>query len=90
MSRLFHLELYLYCLSFKSERAIQGQLPKVFLPMIGVLDGGMCGTHSLSTSTRSSSQSRDCHRPGSFILSFLSDSNLMAGIQNMQKKVYQW
>ena len=41
MSRLFHLELYLYCLSFKDERAIQGQLPKVLLHMIGVPDGGM-------------------------------------------------
>ena len=46
MSALFHLELWLYCISFKDERAIQGQLPKVFLPMIGVPDGGMCGRHS--------------------------------------------
>ena len=37
MSGLFHLELLLYCLSFKDERAIPGQLPKVLLPMIGVL-----------------------------------------------------
>ena len=35
-----------YCLSFKDERAIQGQLPKVLLPMIGVPDGGMGGRHS--------------------------------------------
>ena len=46
MSGLFHLELYLYWLSFKDERANQGQLPKVFLPMIGVPDGEMCGRHS--------------------------------------------
>ena len=47
MSGLFHLELWLYCLSFKDEeRAIQGQQYKVFLPMIGVPDGGMCGRHS--------------------------------------------
>ena len=46
MSGLFHLELQLYCLCVKDERAIQGQLPKVFLPMIGVSDGGMCGSHS--------------------------------------------
>ena len=30
-------------LSLKDERAIQGQLPKVLLPMIGVPDGGMGG-----------------------------------------------
>ena len=37
MSGLFHLALWLYCLSFKDEeRAIQGQQPKVFLPMIGI------------------------------------------------------
>ena len=42
MSGLFHLELYLYCLSFNDGRAIQGQLPKVLLPMIG----GMGGRHS--------------------------------------------
>ena len=30
-----------YIVSFKDERDIQGQLPKVFLPMIGVPDGGM-------------------------------------------------
>ena len=42
MSGLFHLELYLYCLTFNDEMAIQGQLPKVFQPMIGVLDSGMC------------------------------------------------
>ena len=46
MSGLFHLELYLYCLSFIYERDIQGQLPKVLLPMIGVPDGGMGGRHS--------------------------------------------
>ena len=34
--------------------AIHGQLPKVFLPMIGVPDGGMSGRHSLSTSPKSS------------------------------------
>ena len=45
MSGLFHLELQLYCLSFKDERAIQGQLPKVLLPMSGVTDGGMGGRH---------------------------------------------
>ena len=63
MSGLFHLELTLYCLSFKDERAIQGQLPKVFLPMIGVPDGERCVRHSLSTSPRSSSRahSRDRH-----------------------------
>ena len=44
MSGLFHLELY--CLSFKDERAIQGQLPKVLLHMIGVPDGGVGGRHS--------------------------------------------
>ena len=44
MSGLFYLELY--CLSLKDERAIQGQRPKVFLPMIGVPNGGMCGKHS--------------------------------------------
>ena len=42
--RIVDLEL-LYCLSFKDERAIQGQLPMVFLPMISVPDGGMCGRH---------------------------------------------
>ena len=46
MSGLFHLELWLYCLSFKDEIAIQGQLPKVLLPMNGVPDGGMGGRHS--------------------------------------------
>ena len=29
-----------YCLSFKDERDIQGQLPKILLPMIGVLMAG--------------------------------------------------
>ena len=37
--------------------AIKGQLPKVFLPMIGLLDGGMCGRHSQRTSPRSSAHS---------------------------------
>ena len=37
---------------------IQGQLPKVFLPMIGVLDGGVCGSHSQNTSPGSSAHSR--------------------------------
>ena len=46
MSGLFHLELQLYCLSFKDERAIQGQLPKVLLHMNGVPDDGMCGSNS--------------------------------------------
>ena len=46
MSGLFHLELYLYCLSFEDERAIQGQLPKVLLTTIGVPDDGMGGRHS--------------------------------------------
>ena len=45
MSGLFHLELQLYSLSFKDERPIQGQLPKVFLNMIDVPGGGMCGRH---------------------------------------------
>ena len=40
VSGLFHLGLYLYCISFTDERAIHGQLPKVFLPMIGVPDDG--------------------------------------------------
>ena len=44
MSGLFHLELY--CLSYKHEMAIQEQLPKVLLPMIGVPDAGMGGRHS--------------------------------------------
>ena len=46
VSGLFHLELYLYCIFFKDERAIQGQLPKVLLHLIGVPDGGMGGRHS--------------------------------------------
>ena len=46
MSGLFHLKLYLYYISFKDERTIQGQLPKIVLPMFGVSDGGMCGRHS--------------------------------------------
>ena len=46
MFGLFHLELQLYCLCVKDERVIQGQLPKVFLPMIDAPDGGMCGRHS--------------------------------------------
>ena len=46
MFGLFNLELQLYCLSLKDERAIRGQLPKVLLPMIGVPDGGMGGRHS--------------------------------------------
>ena len=67
MSGLFHLERLLYCLSFKDERAtIQGQLLKVFLPMIGVSDGGMCGRHSHSTSPRSSAHIRNRHRAYSF------------------------
>ena len=66
MSALFHLELKLYCLSFKDERAIQGQLPNVLLPMIGVPDVGMDGKHSQSTSPRSSAHSRDRHREGTF------------------------
>ena len=33
-------------MSFKDERAIQGQLPKVLVPMTGVSDGGMGGRHS--------------------------------------------
>ena len=39
---------YIY-LSFNDERAIQGQLPKLFLPMLGVPDGGMC-RHNLHSS----------------------------------------
>ena len=46
MSGLFHLELQQYCISFKDERVIQGQLSKVFLPMIGVPGDGMCGRNS--------------------------------------------
>ena len=46
MSGFLNLELYLCCLSFKYERAIQGQLPKVLLPRIGVPDGMMGGRHS--------------------------------------------
>ena len=38
MSGLFHLELYLYCLSFKDERDIHGELPKAFL-MAGCVEG---------------------------------------------------
>ena len=36
MSRLFNLGLYLCCLSFKDERAIQGQAPSVctMLPLV--------------------------------------------------------
>ena len=34
---------YIVYISFKYKRAIQGQLPKVFLPMIGVPDGVICG-----------------------------------------------
>ena len=44
--RIVSYGLYLYCLSFKDETEIQGQLPKVFLPMIGVPDGGMWGRNS--------------------------------------------
>ena len=66
MSELFHLELELYCLSFKDERAIQGQLPKVLLPMIGIPDGWMGGRNSYSTSPMSSAHSRDRHLAGSF------------------------
>ena len=64
MFGLFHLELQLYCLSSTDERAIQ--LPKVLLPMIGVLDGGMGERHSSCTSPRSSAHRRDRHRTGSF------------------------
>ena len=46
MSGLFYLELWLYCLSFKDERTIQGQLTKVLLPMVGVPDGGIGVRHS--------------------------------------------
>ena len=46
MFGLFHLELQLYCLSFKDERDIHGQLSKVFLPMIGYPDDGKGGRHS--------------------------------------------
>ena len=46
MSGWVQLELKLYCLSFTDERDIQGQLPKVLLPMIGVHDSGMGGRHS--------------------------------------------
>ena len=46
MSGLFHLELYLYYIAFKDERAIQRQMPTVLLPMIGVPDGGIGGRHS--------------------------------------------
>ena len=56
----------------KIKRVIQGQLPKVFLPMIGVPDGGMGGRHSLSTSPRSSAHSKDRHRVVSFRRSLLS------------------
>ena len=45
MSLLFHLDLWLYYISFKDNRAIQGQLLKVFLPMLVIYDGGMCGKH---------------------------------------------
>ena len=38
----------------------------VFLPMIGVPDGGMCGRHPQITSPRSSAHSRDRHGAGSF------------------------
>ena len=39
------LELSLYCPSFKDERAIHGQLPKVLLHMNSVPDGRMGGRH---------------------------------------------
>ena len=64
MSGLFYLELDLYCLSFKDERAIRGQLPNALLPMIGVPDGRMYGRHS--ESTMSSAHGRDRHRAGYF------------------------
>ena len=46
MSGLFHLELQLYYLSLKDERAIYGLLPNVLLSMIRVSDGRMGGRHS--------------------------------------------
>ena len=36
-------------------------MPKVFLQMIGVPNGGICGSHSKSTSPRFSAHSRDHH-----------------------------
>ena len=48
------------------ERAIQGQLPKVFLPMVGVPDSGKCVKHSQSNSPRSCAHIRDRHPAGSF------------------------
>ena len=50
----------------KSLHIIKSQLPMVFLPMIGVPDGGRCGRYPYSTSPRSSVHSRDHHRTGSF------------------------
>ena len=35
-----------YIISFTDEKVIRGQLPKVFLPMISIHHGGMCGRHS--------------------------------------------
>ena len=55
MSRLLHLELYLYCYPSKMS-VIQGQLPKVCIPMFGVADGGMCGRHSYSIRSRPSNK----------------------------------
>ena len=71
-----------YLLSFKDERAIQGQLPKVFLPMIGVPDGVMCGKHSWSTSPRSSAYSRDAIEQAPTIsLSVPVSKNIMPNIK---------
>ena len=48
------------------KRTFKDNCLKVFLPMIGVPDGGLCGRHSLSTSPRYSAYSRDRHQAGSF------------------------
>ena len=56
---LRYWDVYLY------QRAIQGQLPRVFLVM-SVPDGGMCGRHSSSTSPSSSVHSRYHHPACSF------------------------
>ena len=64
-------------------------LRKVFLPMIGVPDDGMCGRNSLSTSPRSSAHSMDCHRACSFRRSpdsfprFMADVNRIGGLDDI-------
>ena len=57
MPGLFHLELELYCISFKDEMAIQGQLHMVLLHMNGVPDGGMGGRHSYTINPMCSAHS---------------------------------